>query len=293
MTTPKILTVVLLVAVVSTACNTSNSTLNIPEEPTLSYLENDIPPCVRIDQSTKDPCAQREVPRVEIGEASVYLEEIPAYWELYYSEKASRIPFFQPHLVIRATFLPDTVRCALYEIRVPDFAVSEVRRGGHFVYCFIDVRVNNYLIGSGPAELSVIGSFLRTNRSTADQGLMDLVRSQLVNRYEGVESVLFLVPSFTTAVEAWNINELWDVQELEGTVKVVSPYLEYFEPTPENLPRLIVPLTEFEATIAQAATTRAARHEGRTGASPDLPMFVTDANLLRPLLRGPRSGCVL
>ena len=40
--------------------------------------------------------------------ASVYLEEIPAYWELYYTEQASRIPFFQPHLVIRGTFLPDT-----------------------------------------------------------------------------------------------------------------------------------------------------------------------------------------
>ena len=75
---------------------------------------------------------------------------------------------------------------------------------------------------------------------------------------------------------------MWDVQELDGTVKVVSPYLEYFEPTPENLSRLIVPLTEFEASIAEAATTRAARHEGRTGASPGLPMFVTDANLLRP-----------
>ena len=109
-----------------------------------------------------------------------------------------------------------------------------------------------------------------------------MARSQLVDRYEGVESVLFLVPSYTTVVEAWYVNELWDVQDLDGTVKVVSPYLKYFEPTPENLPRLIVPLTEFEATIAQAATTRAARHEGRTGASPDLPMFITDANLLRP-----------
>ena len=214
----------------------------------------------------------------------MYLEEIPAYWELYYTEQASRIPFFQPHLVIRGTFLPDTVRCALYEIRVPDFAASEVRPGPgqHFLYCFIDVRVNNYLIGSGPAELSIIGSFSTSNGPAADQSLMDLERSQLVNKYEGVESVLFLVPSFTTAVEAWYINELWDVQELDGTVKVVSPYLEYFEPTPENLSRLIVPLTEFEVTIAEAATTRAARHEGRTGASPGLPMFVTDANLLRP-----------
>ena len=281
MTKPKILTVVLLVAVLSTACNTSNTIQDFPEEPTLSYLENDIPPCVQIDQSTKDPCAQREVPRVETGGVSVYLEEIPAYWELYYSGRQD-IPMFQPHLVIRATFLPDTVRCALYEIRVPDFAASEVPPGGHFVYCFIDVQVNNYLIGSGPAKLSIIGDFAQNGGPDADQGLIDSMRSYLVNGYEGVESVLFLVPSYTTAVEAWYVNEVWDVQELDGTVKVVSPYLEYFEPTPENLAGLIVPLTEFEASIAEAATTRAARHEGRTGASPGLPMFVTDANLLRP-----------
>ena len=78
MTKPNILTVVLLVAVLSTACNTS----------TLSYLENDIPPCVPVDQSTKDPCAQQEFPHIGIGGASVYLEEIPAYWELYYSGRA-------------------------------------------------------------------------------------------------------------------------------------------------------------------------------------------------------------
>ena len=270
MTKPNILTVVLLVAVLSTACNTS----------TLSYLENDIPPCVPVDQSTKDPCAQQEFPHIGFGYGDYFLEEIPAYWELYYTEESSRLPLFDPHIVIRATFLPDTSRCALYEIRYPDFA-AQGRPGRYFTYCFIDVRVNNYLIGIGPAKLTIIGTFSQDG-PTVEQGIIDLIRSQLMNAYEGVESVLFLVPSWTTTAEAWLLNEIWDVQELDGTVKVVSPYLEYFEPTPENLSQLIVPLTEFEATIAQAATTRAARHEGRTGASPGLPMFITDANLLRP-----------
>ena len=270
MTKPNILTVVLLVAVLSTACNTS----------TLSYLENDIPPCVPVDQSTKDPCAQQEFPHIGFGYAAVSLEEIPAYWELYYSGRHD-IPMFQPHIVIRATFLPDTSRCSVYEIRLPDFAASAMSTRGHFLYCFIDVRVNNYLIGIGPAKLTVIGTFSQDG-PTVEQRIIDLIRSQLMNAYEGVESVLFLAPSFTTTAEAWLLNEIWDVQELDGTVKVVSPYVEYFEPTPENLAGLIVPLAEFEVTIAEAATTRAARHEGRTGASPGLPMFITDANLLRP-----------
>ena len=290
LTKPNILTVGLLVAVLSTACSTSNGTLDIPEVPTVSYLENDIPPCVPIDQSTKDPCAQQTFAQSGISKGSFLIEDIPAYWELYYSEEGSRLPVFESHLVIRATLLPDTVRCAIYAIRLPHFALSEISTSGHFQYCFIDVRVNDYLIGTGPAKLSVIGDFTQNGGPNADQRLVDSMSLRLVERYEGVEAVLFFNPSFTTTVEAWLLNEVWDVQELDGTVKVVSPYLKYFEHIPENLPRLIVPLTEFEATIAQAATTRAARHEGRTGASPNLPMFVTDANLLRPYYEHPGVG---
>ena len=47
MTKPNILTVVLLVAVLSTGCSTSNNTQDIPKEPTLSYLENDGPSRIR------------------------------------------------------------------------------------------------------------------------------------------------------------------------------------------------------------------------------------------------------
>lgn len=58
---------------------------------------------------------------------------------------------------------------------------------------------------------------------------------------------------------------------------------DYFQPTPEQIANIIMPtLDDFESILAQMASVRAARYAGRTGPDPDLPMLISDANLLRP-----------
>ena len=74
------------------------------------------------------------------------------------------------HLVVRGTYLPDTTRCATQN-------VYRNSRGGEFdagnglamVTCYADIRVNEYLLGSGPASLTaVVGRVRYQDRSLTD-----------------------------------------------------------------------------------------------------------------------------
>ncbi len=67
-------------------------------------------------------------------------------------------PTLTTHIVLRGTYLPGTVRCTSgNSIRDPSYVGGE--SGGLIIYCFADVRVNAYLLGSGPPTLTVIVEF--------------------------------------------------------------------------------------------------------------------------------------
>lgn len=284
----RILTYGLVMATLVSCSQQAGQTVS--EESVLSYLESEIAPCTLLEESSRDPCVSRAVPRVEdTGAAAVtrdFSRGVPKYWELYYDEYSSNFPLNMPHLVIRATFLPNTTRCALYPLKPPNYAKDvNIIKGLHYLYCFVDVRVNDYLLGTGPSELTVVPTYFSIGGSDPPDDEVNSRGGRVMRTYEGVEAVLFLTPSVTTAAEAWWVSELWDVQERSGATHVVSEnlqYIRFYGDTPENRAKLIVPLADFEESIAKAAVVRAARHEGRTGANPDLPMLVTDANLLRP-----------
>ncbi len=57
--------------------------------------------------------------------------------------------------MLRGTYLPGTVRCTTgHRTRWPSYSGGE--SDGLSIYCFADVRVNAYLLGSGPSTLTVI-----------------------------------------------------------------------------------------------------------------------------------------
>ena len=107
---------------------------------------------------------------------------------------------------------------------------------------------------------------------------------------------MFLAPSSTTVVEAWWMTSFWDVQRTGDAVSVVAPYKDYFEGwrrnrfTEEDLALLERPLSEFETVIKEGAVARVAETGGRIAVGDDLPMLITDANLLRPYYEGPGVG---
>ncbi len=143
----------------------------------------------------------------------------------------------------------------------------------------MNLRVNEYYIGVGPPELATIVRIYIHDLDQFDnvtddqyQEYIDRLSRMLTNDFGGMESVLFIAPAIHTTVESWTITELWDVQHTSTGLLAVSPFLDHFEPTAENLELLVVPLTEVKAKIVAAAEIR----------DRGLPFLVTDANLLRP-----------
>ena len=66
------------------------------------------------------------------------------------------IEVFTTHVALRGTYLPGTVRCTSgHPRRAPSYLGRGQASSGLLIYCFADVRVNAYLLGTGPSTLTV------------------------------------------------------------------------------------------------------------------------------------------
>ena len=61
------------------------------------------------------------------------------------------------HIVVRGTVRPGTTRCQDYYLKFPNYWDEQYREneGLIYLYCFMDVRINEYLVGEGPPDLTV------------------------------------------------------------------------------------------------------------------------------------------
>ena len=231
---------------------------------------------------------------------------------------------FVTHVVLRGTYLPGTVRCASgYGNRYPSYVGDDF--DALSIYCFADVRVNAYLLGSGPPTLTVIveesvyaiGSDnddygleqLESRRSAYERALAEggrfeydfpLHRGHVLPKgavatgppggIGGREVVLFIGPSNSLAVEAWEVFGTWDVERREDDIVVVlHPYRQWFDlETHRALLEMELPAFTQEVTAAHQA--RVAANGGRTRRDPSFPMLVTDANRLRQFFSDPKVG---
>ena len=283
-----------IIAVIASACAGTGSDKEIDSREAfgdvpLVYLQEEIPVCSPVAGSERDPCAVRGAPNLPSFSDIEYLE-VPNYWDLYHDPDG---PLFiaYPHLVMRATFVPNTTRCSLYERTFPAFLPFDFRDS--VLMCFVDARVNDYVVGTGPPTLTLAAFTLVVGGGSVFD--FEQYRASTARAYEGREGVMFLAPSATTVVEAWWMTEFWDVQRTGEAVSVVAPYRDYFEAwrsrfTEEDLALLERPLSEFEKVIKEGAVARVAETGGRIAVGDDLPMLITDANLLRPYYEGPGVG---
>ena len=215
----------------------------------LAYLEGTIPPCTPLAGSRHDPC---RLGIAEVEPRSVGLsypvwpgmDVIPTFDQILlgYSVLGNEnYPHYVPHIVVRATVVPDTTRCEPYPRWLANYydPSRSAHSGGAYTNyeCFSDVRVNDYIVGIGPPRLTVrlhielIAHYFDTGRNPADWPTrrdsiieeLDDPRTRTAAAYEGKELILFLEPSQTLAVEAWMVNgwssfELWFVQRGEDIV---------------------------------------------------------------------------
>ncbi len=209
-------------------------------------------------------------------------------------------PLTITHIVVRATVLEDTTRCGLYPLILADHAEISASSSRYWYSCYVNVRVNEYIVGTGPSELTVElhrkGLIISEDQledwdNWKDGWLTNIVRDpegRTAAVYEGNEVVLFLEPSFTIAVEAWGGNfgtaDVWFVQRPDqGAVRAVASDIEYAR-TEEQRNNLDIPLVELVTKIKAAAVERDDEYDGRIGEDSDLPDLVDDANELRDFL---------
>ena len=203
-----------------------------------------------------------------------------------------------PQIIIRGTVISDTTRCDIY----PWGKISNLIESPHLPFpphqgfyldCFVDVRINEYLVGVGPPQLTVLietTSFGLLDpdgwEEITDEWIdftFDNPDSRVASAFEGRELVLFLDAPDSLVMEVWHVQRgtpLWFVQRHGDEVRAVSEHLPWAR-TDQHRSKLNMSLSELTAEIKQAAQDRIAITGGRIGKDPTLPMLVTDANKLR------------
>lgn len=169
------------------------------------------------------------------------------------------------HIVMRATYLPDTFRCIRTTAgRFPNG--QEMARSS--IQCFADVRANSYILGTGPPTLTLIVE-------EWGYGL-----SRLEEKFEGREAVLFIGPAIDHSIEVWQVFDTWGVSQFDdGTVTILHPY-GFAWPEPEHQDKVVRTLPAFTKAVQEAHAIRMAKHGGRIGLGEFNPMVVLDANML-------------
>ena len=211
------------------------------------------------------------------------------------------------HIVLRGTYLTDTVRCtAENPYRPPSyFTLSHYEynfiQGAFTFNCYVDVRVGAYILGNGPSTLTVLrffDSYWRgwIAKSAAEEGkteqeIIEDRRQRLEAHYAGVivgrEEVLFLGPADSISTEVWEVFEFWDVQRQEdSTVIAVHPDRDLWrtlrpDDFQTHISKLEMELPALTQAVTAAHQARVTEYGGRIGADASLPMLVTDANGLR------------
>ena len=123
--------------------------------------ESGTPPCTPLEGETGDPC-DGDLTQVSGGGGGAMrlIESEP--WSIRFYLDGGYGTQKEGHIVVRGQYIPGTVRCANRNIdRVQpylDFATDthEWESGLGFVRCYADLRVADYIVGSGPSTLTVL-----------------------------------------------------------------------------------------------------------------------------------------
>ena len=126
--------------------------------PYTGYLTEGIPPCTPVEGISVDPC-ESDAPTYQMGvyEGFEPLGDEPSTLRFIYEDDQQ--PDWVTHLALRGTYFPGTVRCTTGDVfRPPPYLEDElvILADSRSIKCYIDVRANAYLVGSGPPTLTVL-----------------------------------------------------------------------------------------------------------------------------------------
>ena len=301
----------------STTLEQTTPTETTSEDPyAVSYLEATVEPCSPVEGSSIDPCERRawrydwfvqfEHPDLVRFWFVTSEREQPLYppptvgegmrmsFEIITTQKRQWDNYI-PHFFARGVFRPGSTRCAFHETNlkfgsdgITTFNREDDPWHGSELGCYADFEVREYLVGRGPALLTLrppidISNATENHDFYKTSKYLDDLASHVGDIWEGSEFVVVVGLNRNNAVEVWRVNAAADVQRREDGEIIISwrflhlyledqpvePYLHILEPL----------LDDYRSEVAPAHTDAA----DEFGVNP-----VLDANLkfLREYLEG-------
>lgn len=249
----------------------------VPEK---SYMRDIIAPCTLWTDPDINPCDfGSRGGLIDTGVHVSYgdpltLEEI---WdERKHIERLDSLVFI-PHIAVRATGLPGTVRCEArqhvdhFHSHRRDETASVDPREKSFVWvaCFADFAVMEYIIGSGPpiVSIEVAGAIAYGDSAPS---LISMVEPQVNSRFPGYEYLFGLGHSSTITFESFKPAMRFSVV-IEDDGEIVG---RSYSVEPRNLEEIIQEIKILDAD-------RTARAGGRIAHDPNWPKMIRDANELQ------------
>ena len=268
-----------------------------------SGYDEGIPPCTPIEGSERDPCEGHwrdegidlDTSLMEMLEYGTTPETIGEHILLQSSINAT-------HLVVRATSKPGSLRCEpRREFRGQGWTTlgdPKIDSGIGTMHCYLDYRVNSYIVGTGPSTLTAVlmrqhwwerlsDEKIDAERIGIENALLGTgthwrIENVPTGGIEGYEEILFLGPAMDASLETWQIYGAWDVERRDdGTVYAKHPHHWFFENHfPGHTSSMELSLSEFTRQAQAASTKRANDYGGRTGLETHYPSVITNANNL-------------
>ena len=225
------------------------------------------------------------------------------------------IPGLDSHIVVRGTYLPDAERCTTGNpYRPPSYLSNEQYDNivnALLINCYVDLRVADYILGSGPSTLTVLRHFFSyrvgaaqaadieqatgmSERAWFEDYSQRLEGEEYMGGLAGREEVLFIGPASSLSVEVWRAFAIWDVQQREdGTVIAVHPDRDLWrrlrpDDYQTHLSTLEMELPAFKQAVTAAHQARVTEYGGRIGPSDaegliqgaELPMLISNVDRL-------------
>ena len=127
---------------------------------TSEYLTEEIAPCTPIEGSTVDPC---DADWVWLSNVARGMRFGPNWavesWTMRQYLDGRELTYI-PHMLLRGTYIPGTMRCGEpVPFRPPSYVDPDefIYLDGQIpIHCYADVRANDYIIGNGPSRLTLL-----------------------------------------------------------------------------------------------------------------------------------------
>ena len=243
-----------------------------------------IPPCTPLEGLEVNPCREGIGP-FRLGTGHSDRSSAPSPVSAMLGEAPDDA--WVTHIVVRATFLPNTGRCTLGDVDRTAGHLDGFASGEPAVKCYMDVRANEYYVADGPEVVTVL--LFREGYSAGDPPPEEFSRymEELLNGSEGlagVEVVIFLGPDIDVSSQVLALLGYWDMRKnADGTVTAIHPESHLWEGADRqrHIALLEMSLPDLDTALDTAQAARVAKFGGRIGAAEDLPMLITDAGNLR------------